>query len=146
LKGTNNKAFIIIRNCNMAKNLKKQHDGPNILWETVKKLLTFLLRAFASIYLRFHTCYHHVTKLQCWLKTFTQHCEWGEGGNSKKRSNYMSVDVSKWKKSLKYVKSHYFCTWLYRFWLAKTMLLLLSAPLRRSQRRISKCLSTLGLY
>jgi hypothetical protein len=27
LKGTNNKAFIIIRNCNMAKNLKKQHDS-----------------------------------------------------------------------------------------------------------------------
>jgi hypothetical protein len=57
-------------------------------------------------------CCYHDTNLQCWLKTFTQHCQWGERGNSKKRSNYTSVDVSKWKKSLKYVKSHYFCTWL----------------------------------
>ena len=40
-------------------------------------------------------CCYHDTKPQRWLKTFTQHCQWGEGGNSKKRSNYMSVDVSK---------------------------------------------------
>ena len=25
-------------------------------------------------------CCYHDTKLQCWLKTFTQHCQWGEGG------------------------------------------------------------------
>jgi hypothetical protein len=43
-------------------------------------------------------CCFHDTKPQCWLKTFTQHCQWGEGGNSKKISNYMSVDASKWKR------------------------------------------------
>jgi hypothetical protein len=25
-------------------------------------------------------CCYHDTKLQCWLKTFTQHCQWGGGG------------------------------------------------------------------
>jgi hypothetical protein len=51
-------------------------------------------------------CCYHDTKLKCWLKTFAQHCQCGEGGNSKKISNYMSVDVSKYGKKMKYVKSH----------------------------------------
>jgi hypothetical protein len=32
-----------------------------------------------------------------WKHSPNVHCQWGEGGSSKNRSNYMSVDVSKWK-------------------------------------------------
>jgi hypothetical protein len=78
--------------CTLSLNLWWSGPGPGSLQSGAKIIDTSYSLPFPPQ--RQRQWRYHDTKLQCWLKTFTQHCRWGEGGNSKKRSNYMNVDVS----------------------------------------------------